>query len=120
MKNTKVCPKCQSTDIVRFDGNVGAYGSGNNMYQPNALLTRQDAMLMVQKTLLVAGWSSRSADENLLYDYTDGAKVSGYARQAMAYVINRNLLPVSGYRLAPQENLTRVDMAQVLYRALTY
>ena len=32
MKNTKLCPKCQSTDIVRFDGNVGAYGSGNNMY----------------------------------------------------------------------------------------
>ena len=31
MKNSKFCPKCQSTDIVRFDGYVGPYGSGNNL-----------------------------------------------------------------------------------------
>lgn len=31
MKNTRVCPKCQSNDIVRIDGNAGAYGSGNNI-----------------------------------------------------------------------------------------
>lgn len=32
MKNTKICTKCQSTDIVRFDGTVGGYGAGNNIY----------------------------------------------------------------------------------------
>ena len=31
MKNTKVCPKCGGTDIVRIDGSVGAYGAGNNV-----------------------------------------------------------------------------------------
>lgn len=31
MKNTRICPKCKSTDIIRFDGYLGAYGSGNNM-----------------------------------------------------------------------------------------
>ena len=31
MKNTNKCPKCQSTDIVRFDGYTGAYGTGNNV-----------------------------------------------------------------------------------------
>ena len=31
MKNTKLCPKCRSNDIVRIDGNTGAYGSGNNI-----------------------------------------------------------------------------------------
>ena len=31
MKNTNVCPKCQGTDIVRFDGYTGAYGTGNNV-----------------------------------------------------------------------------------------
>ena len=29
MKNTKVCPKCKSNNIVRFNGVCGAYGSGN-------------------------------------------------------------------------------------------
>lgn len=31
MKNTKVCPKCQSTVIARIDGYAGAYGAGNNI-----------------------------------------------------------------------------------------
>ena len=31
MKSTKICPKCGSTDIVRIDGNAGAYGTGNNI-----------------------------------------------------------------------------------------
>ena len=31
MKNTKECPKCKSSNIVRFDGWSGAYGTGNNI-----------------------------------------------------------------------------------------
>ncbi|MBE6546025.1 MAG: hypothetical protein E7668_01120 [Ruminococcaceae bacterium] len=31
MKNTNICPKCQSSNIVRIDGHTGAYGSGNNV-----------------------------------------------------------------------------------------
>ena len=31
MKNTKLCPKCQSNNIVRFDGYTGSYGAGNNV-----------------------------------------------------------------------------------------
>ena len=31
MKNTKVCPKCGSGEIVRIDGYTGAYGTGNNV-----------------------------------------------------------------------------------------
>ena len=31
MKNLRYCPKCQSTNIVRIDGNVGSYGEGNNV-----------------------------------------------------------------------------------------
>ena len=31
MKNTKICPKCQSRNIMRIDGNAGAYGVGNNI-----------------------------------------------------------------------------------------
>ena len=37
MKNTNICPKCQSTDIVRFNGWSGAYGAGN--YVPTGLFS---------------------------------------------------------------------------------
>ena len=31
MKYTNICPKCQSDDILRIEGEVGAYGTGNNI-----------------------------------------------------------------------------------------
>lgn len=31
MKDKKICPKCQSSSIVRIDGYSGAYGAGNNV-----------------------------------------------------------------------------------------
>lgn len=31
MKKSKICPKCNSTQVLRFDGYHGAYGSGNNL-----------------------------------------------------------------------------------------
>ena len=31
MKNTGICPKCGSTDLLLVAGDVGPYGSGNNI-----------------------------------------------------------------------------------------
>ncbi len=39
MKNTKICPKCQSNNIVRFDGYTGAYGAGNNLMVGNTVFS---------------------------------------------------------------------------------
>lgn len=39
MKNTKICPKCSSTDIIRFDGYSGPYGSGNNLMVGNTIFS---------------------------------------------------------------------------------
>ena len=31
MKRHRSCPKCNSSDIIRIPGKVGAYGTGNNI-----------------------------------------------------------------------------------------
>lgn len=31
MKQSNICPKCQSTDVIRVPGKAGAYGVGNNI-----------------------------------------------------------------------------------------
>ena len=31
MKNSKTCPKCGGSNIVRIDGYAGPYGTGNNV-----------------------------------------------------------------------------------------
>lgn len=39
MKNTRICPKCGSSDIVRIDGYAGAYASGNNIMLGNTIFS---------------------------------------------------------------------------------
>ena len=39
MKNTKTCPKCQSREIIRIPGQVGAYGAGNNILRGQTIFT---------------------------------------------------------------------------------
>mgnify|MGYP000125665481 CR=1 FL=1 len=37
MKNRKICPKCNSTDIIKVPGKAGAYGVGNNIQTDGAI-----------------------------------------------------------------------------------
>jgi len=39
MKYINTCPKCKSSDIVRFDGSAGAYGAGNNVMVGNTVFS---------------------------------------------------------------------------------
>ena len=39
MKNSKVCTKCASFDIVRIDGYAGPYGVGNNVMVGNTVFS---------------------------------------------------------------------------------
>ena len=38
MKNTKKCPKCQSTEIARFNGGAGVNSSGNYIVAGSTIL----------------------------------------------------------------------------------
>lgn len=39
MKINRICPKCQSNEILRFDGYTGAYGTGNNIMTGNTIFS---------------------------------------------------------------------------------
>lgn len=42
MKNSGICPKCGSGDLVRFDGYCGAYGAGNNLMTGTTVFSAVD------------------------------------------------------------------------------
>ena len=95
-------------------------GIGNGHYAPNSTLTRQDAICMVQRAMGAVGWNADDGYTGALTGYSDGENVSGYAQGAMAMAVQRGYLPTSGGWLNPQLALSRVDMAEILHRALTY
>ena len=95
-------------------------GTGGGYFSPNSALTRQDAICMVQRAMRSMGWNTSNGSTSVLYAYSDGGSVSGYAQGAMSFAVQRGYLPTSGGRLSPTQPLTRVDMAEIIHRVLTY
>lgn len=95
-------------------------GVGGGDYAPEGTLTRQDAVCMVQRAMQTIGWSASDGYSSTLAGYGDSSVVSGYAQGAMAMAVQRGYLPTAGGFLNPQQPLTRVDMAELLHRVLTY
>ena len=94
-------------------------GTGNNRFMPSASISRQDAALMIQRTLAAADMDQGSGSAKDLNAYADGSQVNSYAQGAVAGLLQLGLLPVSGNQLSPRADLTRADMAVLLHRAMT-
>lgn len=60
MKNTHICPKCNSDDIIKIPGKVGAYGSGNNILAGMAFLS---AVLVDRYVCCDCGYSEEWIDK---------------------------------------------------------
>lgn len=95
-------------------------GTGGGYFSPNSALTRQDAICMVQRAMRTVGWSASDGYPGGLSGYSDGSSVSGYAQGAMSFALQRGYLPITDGRLSPTQPLTRVDMAEIIHRVLTY
>ena len=94
-------------------------GVGGGRFQPSATLSRQDAALMIQRTLNQAGIEIPDVNSAALAAYSDRGQVADYARGAVAGLAQLGLLPTRNSRLSPKANLTRADMALLLHRAMT-
>ena len=67
-----------------------------------------------------AGRTANDGSLSVLNGYSDSGSVAGYAQGAMAHAVQMGYLPTANGRLAPRDPLTRVDMAQIVHRVLTY
>ena len=108
----------QAVNTLRSMGIVS--GIGNGAYGSSYTLSRQDAICMIQRTLRTMGWNANDGSSSYLNGYSDSGSVAGYAQGAMAHAIQMGYLPTANGRLAPRDPLTRVDMAQIVHRVLTY
>ncbi|USF27786.1 hypothetical protein N510_002743 [Firmicutes bacterium ASF500] len=95
-------------------------GVGNGDFSPSANVSRQDAICMIQRALRAVGQSAPDGAYSALSSYSDAGYVSDYAKGAMALAVQRGYLPTSGNYLKPGDPLTRIDMADILHRVLTY
>lgn len=96
--------------------NLGiATGSGGN-FQPNEKVSREDAMVFLLRTIKRTGLVPRAAS---LLTFNDSQKVSDYAKESVERLVGAGLISGDAQgNLSPQTNVTRVQMAVMVYRGL--
>ena len=90
---------------------MGTYnGRSNSSMAPDAPITRQEAMTVVARALEL-DYDSYSKTE--LTQFSDASKISAWALPYVRAMIGADYIHGRGKTLAPQDNITRAEFAQI-------
>lgn len=95
-----------------------AKGQGGK-FNPKSSLSRQDAMVFLVRAMEASGMELEKGSASDLNAFSDGGKVSDYAVEAVATLVNMGVIEGNGGKLNPKANVSRAEMAVILYRVLT-
>ncbi len=100
-----------------------ASGTGDNKFNPEAPITRQDMMVLAARALDAVGYDVSSADVSVLNSYVDAGSIADYAKPYVAFLIQNGLVNgTSDTTVTPTADMTRAQMAVLmsnLYDAVT-
>lgn len=94
-------------------------GSGNNMFEPNKEITRQEMATLLYNTLNAINMLPKEADEKQLTSYYDSSLIEDWAEDAMTLFVETETINGNDNMLNPTSTATRAEMAQLLYNLLT-
>lgn len=92
-----------------------AKGDKNGNFNPSLPLSREDAIVMLKRTLEKTGIKFKN---DILKTYNDHSKISDYAVDAIYSFTNSKLVYGVDDQIKPKNSISRAQMAVMLYRAL--
>ena len=108
-----------------FVGSAYTYGitSGRTAanFDPNGLITRQEAAVMVARAAALCGMDTEMEPyeiRNALAQFGDYVTIGGWAQESMALCYRSDILDQSDWNVAPARAVLRCEMAQMLYNLL--
>ncbi|MBD3921783.1 endo-1,4-beta-xylanase [Paenibacillus sp. PR3] len=102
-------------DAVNIARQLGIVkGTGDNLFQPNSSISRQDMMVLAARAAAAAGKTLSSSGS--LDAFGDASKVSAYAQDSVIALVDAGIVIGSNGNLAPQSSLSRAEAAVILYR----
>ena len=94
-------------------------GVGNNLYLPEAPITRQDMLVILYSVLEKLGQLPKEINVSKSFDeFNDTGDISKYAVKAVKLFVESGIVKGDGTNLRPKTNSTRAETAQVLYNLL--
>ncbi|MET0016562.1 S-layer homology domain-containing protein [Oscillibacter sp.] len=90
-------------------------GKDKNRFDPNANITRQEAMLMLQRAAALTEFTGTSGN---LDSFADANSVGSWARDAAKWSVGSGLIQGTDGKLNPTAKITRAQSATVILRLL--
>ncbi len=101
--------------IAWAESNNIATGDGTGLFRPQDNLTREQAFALVYRALAALGITKPDVDDDCLGSFADAALLSDYAFEPTAALVTMGIVDGSGNRLNPSGEITRAQMAKLLY-----
>ena len=87
-------------------------------FMPSAGITREDAMVLVDRALIIEGKKLSVGKDSDLYSFKDRKSVSDYAAASVATLVKAGVIQGSNSYLNPKSLISRAEMAVILYKVL--
>ncbi|HQO73064.1 MAG TPA: S-layer homology domain-containing protein, partial [Sedimentibacter sp.] len=91
-------------------------GTGNNKFNPEESITRQDMMVLTERALRMFKRIEAQGAASDLDKFADKSLIADYAVNSVASVVKEGLIVGSGDGVNPLGNTTRAETAVFLYR----
>jgi hypothetical protein len=92
-------------------------GTGDNFFEPNKQITREDTFVMTARALQTLQLLSTSTDGDVS-QYKDAGDIAGYAQDSIAQLAAEGIVQGDAAGIHPKSNLTRAEAAVMIYRIL--
>lgn len=94
-------------------------GVGDNKFNPEASITRQDMFVLAYRILMMQKAELIDADESAISAFDDYSMIADYAKEGLASLVKNELVKGSYNKINPVGNATRAETAVFIYRLYT-
>lgn len=97
-----------------------ASGVSEGIFSPHTSVTREQAFTMLRRAMPILGIQCEDGPLTALDQFSDKDAIADYAKPHMATLVTQGIASGGGGIINPTGNLTRAEMAALLYRLLNY
>ena len=90
-------------------------GYGDGTFKPEQTISREEMMVVMAKLFAGSNYDFASLDNSVLDKFADGSNVSLWAVPYVSYLADNNVIVGDNGNIRPQDNITRAEMASIIY-----
>ena len=105
-----------------FDAGI-IKGISDNLFNPEGVITKEEASVMIARAARLCGLYIEENEDyirNILSAFTDYTSSSDWAKSSLAFCYDNGILNENEINIEPQKNISRAEVAVMLYNLLNF